>query len=94
MSLNIHMKELKNNNYLSTSEVATILGISRVAVFQKIQAGLIPAEKIGRNYAVRAEDITRALEGTLTEERKKDIDEAVKKIVGEYGETLKKLGRE
>lgn len=94
MSLNIHMKELNNNKYLSTSEVAKILGISRVAVFQKIKAGLIPAEKIGRNYAVKAEDLTKALEKTLTDERKNEIDVAVKKVVDEYGKTLRMLGRE
>ena len=88
------MKEQNKIKYLSTSDVAKILGISRVSVFNKIKAGLIPAEKIGRNYAVKAEDLTKALEGTLSEERKKDIDEAVKRIVKEYGETLKKLGRE
>jgi excisionase family DNA binding protein len=88
------MKEIKNTKYLSTSDVAKILGISRVAVFQKIKAGLIPAQKIGRNYAVKTEDISKALEGTLTEDRKKEIDEAVKKVVEEYGKTLQMLGRE
>lgn len=88
------MKEIKNTKYLSTSEVAKILGISRVAVFQKIKAGLIPAQKIGRNYAVKTEDITKALEGTLTEDRKMEIDEAIKKVVEEYGKTLQMLGRE
>ncbi len=88
------MKEINNNKYLSTSEVATILGISRVAVFQKIKAGLIPAEKIGRNYAVKVGDLTKALEKTLTEDRKKEIDEAVKKVVDEYGKTLRMLGKE
>jgi excisionase family DNA binding protein len=88
------MKEINNTKYLSTSEVAKILNISRVAVFQKIKAGLIPAQKIGRNYAVKAEDLTNALEGILTEDRKKEINKAVKKIVEEYGNTLRLLGRE
>ena len=88
------MKELNNNKYLSTSEVAKILGISRVAVFQKIKASLIPAEKIGRNYAVKIEDLTKALEKTLTDDRKNEIDAAVKKVVDEYGKTLRMLGRE
>ena len=35
--------------YLSTSEVAKILGISRIAVFKKIKSGEIKAEKKGRN---------------------------------------------
>lgn len=88
------MEKINDKKYLSTSEVAKMLGISRVAVFQKIKAGLIPAEKIGRNYAVLALNLTNALEGTLTDERKKEIDVAVKKVVDEYGETLRLLGRE
>ncbi len=88
------MKETTDKKYLSTSEVAKILGISRVAVFQKIKAGLIPAEKIGRNYAVLALNLTKALEYTLTDERKKEIETAVKKVVEEYGETLRLLGKE
>jgi len=88
------MKEIKNNKYLSSTEVAQILNISRIAVFNKIKAGLIPAEKIGRNYAIKAEDIAKALEGVLTEGRKEEIDAAVKKVVEEYGQTLRLLGRE
>lgn len=39
-------------NYLSTAELARILGISRVAVLKRIQKGSIPAVKIGRGYAI------------------------------------------
>jgi len=88
------MKELNNTKYLSTSEVAKILGISRVAVFQKIKAGIIPAEKIGRNYAVHADKITKALEGVINQKDKDQIDIAIKKVVDEYGETFRLLGKE
>lgn len=77
--------------YLSTTEVAKILGISREAVFKKIQKGQLPAIKIGRNYAIDPADLGLK-DSKLTEERKKRIEDAVKKIFKEYGEALKKLG--
>jgi excisionase family DNA binding protein len=41
----------------TTSEVAKLLGISRVAVFKKIKSGEIKAQKIGRNFAVYKKDL-------------------------------------
>lgn len=79
--------------YLSTLEVARILGISRVAVFKKIQSGELPATKIGRNYAIDPADIGLA-GGEPSEKRKTRIKEAVNKAFDEYGEALKKLGKE
>ena len=35
--------------YLSTTEVAKLLEVSRVTVFNRIKSGEIKAEKIGRN---------------------------------------------
>jgi len=77
--------------YLSTTEAAKKLGISRVAVFQKIKGGEIKAQKIGRNYAIPVNEINAYTKETLDEEAKKNIDEAVKRTVKEYGETLRKL---
>jgi excisionase family DNA binding protein len=91
-----------NNNdkkqYLSTAELAKALGISRVAVFKRIQKGQIPAEKIGRSYVIATEDAEAIINGSsaqhLTENQKTDITKAVKKTVKEYGETLRLLGKE
>ena len=38
--------------YYSVAEAARILGISRIAVFKKIQKGQMKAQKIGRSYAI------------------------------------------
>lgn len=81
-------------NLLSTSEVAKLLGISRIAVFKKIKAGEIKAQKIGRNFVIQKKDLPAILGKVLTESRKNLIEEAVKKTVREYGETLKLLGQE
>lgn len=84
--------------YVSVAELAKMLGISRIAVFKKIKKGLIPAEKIGRSYAIPTEHINDLVNNInpkiLTEEKKEEIKKAVSKVVKEYGETLRLLGKE
>jgi len=83
-----------NRQFLSTVEVAKILGISRIAVFKRIKAGEIKARKSGRNFVIARKDLPVILGRALTEERKKLIEAAVRKTVKEYGEALKLLGAE
>ena len=83
--------------YVSITELAKMLGISRVAVFKKIKKGQIPAERIGRSYAISMEHVNDIMQHgkstLLTEEKKAEIQKAVQKVIKEYGETLKLLGR-
>lgn len=78
--------------------MAKLLKISRVAVFNKIKKGQIPAEKIGRNYAIPYEFAEKILQevdvSVLTDEGKKEINKAIDKVIKEYGETLRLLGKE
>lgn len=84
--------------YISVAELAKILGVSRITVFNKIKKGQIPAEKIGRSYAISMENVNNIISGSnnevLTEDNKIEIQKAVEKVVKEYGETLKLLGKE
>lgn len=84
--------------YISVAELAKMLGVSRVAVFKRIQKGQIPAHKIGRSYAISMEDVAPLLAGTdigvLTDTEKSEIQQAVERVVKEYGEALKLLGKE
>ncbi|MCX6737682.1 MAG: helix-turn-helix domain-containing protein [Candidatus Parcubacteria bacterium] len=82
------------NKHYTVPELAKILGISRVAVFNKVKNGQIRAEKIGRNYVIMDEDITDILQKDLTAEDKAAIKKNVKKIWRDYGETLRLLGKE
>jgi excisionase family DNA binding protein len=82
------------NKYITIPQLAKILGISRIAVYKKVKKGQIKAVKIGRSYAIPQKYITNILGKELNEKDKKEIDEAVKKIVKEYGELLKLLGKE
>lgn len=82
------------NKYISISQLAKILGISRIAVYKKVRRGEIEAVRIGRSFAIHQKYIADILNKTLREENKKEIDNAVKKTVKEYGEVLRLLGRE
>lgn len=82
-----------SKKYLSTDEAAKILGISRIAVFKRIKNGTLPAQRIGRNYAIDPSALGLK-GGKLTDQTKRRIGEAVKKAVEEYGEALRKLGKE
>jgi excisionase family DNA binding protein len=60
-----------NQELLSTSEIAKILGMNRVAIFKKIKSDRLKAEKIGRNYVVKNKDLMELLGKTISEEKKK-----------------------
>lgn len=81
-------------DFVSTTEAAKILGVSRIAVFNKIRTGKIGAEKIGRNFIIRKNDVLRAAGELLTEPQKKNIDKAVSRAVRQYGGVFKRLGKE
>ena len=85
---------MAKNEYISIPQLAKILGISRIAVYKRVKKGQIKAIKVGRSFAIPKKDIVNILGRALTKDDKKEIDEAVKKTVKEYGEVLKLLGRE
>ncbi len=87
-------KNMKNKNYYTVKELADILGISRVAVFNKIKKGQIKAEKMGRNYIIYKKDIDNIISKELSDKDKNEIKKGVAKVIKEYGETLKMLGNE
>ncbi|OHA88134.1 MAG: hypothetical protein A2653_03125 [Candidatus Zambryskibacteria bacterium RIFCSPHIGHO2_01_FULL_43_25] len=84
----------KNAQYLTTAELARLLGVSRIAVFKKIRTGKIKGFKIGRNYVIPTEEFMTAVGTFISQEKKEEIRKIVKKAVDEYGETLKLLGEE
>lgn len=85
---------MDKSGYLTIPQLAKILGLSRIAVYNKVKKGQIKATKIGRNYAIDRKNVANILGKALADEDKKQIDAAVKKTVQEYGETLKLLGAE
>ena len=81
-------------DFVSTSEAARILGISRIAVFNKIKLGKIDAVKVGRNFVIRKKDVLKASGELLTSEQKRKINKAVERATRQYGEVFKRLGKE
>ncbi|MFH0829298.1 MAG: helix-turn-helix domain-containing protein [Candidatus Kerfeldbacteria bacterium] len=84
----------QNNQYLSTVEAASLLGMSRIAVYKKIKRGEIPAQRVGRNFVILKTDLGGIHNRTVTEEQKATIRDAVRCTVKEYGEALRLLGSE
>ena len=88
------MKGEKNSQFISTAELAKLLGISRITVFKKIKNGEIKATKVGRAFIIDKKDIPEIAGNALSEENKRGIEESVVKTIKEYGETLRLLGEE
>jgi len=82
---------MKDKKFLSTTELAKILGISRIAVYKKIKKGKIKAIKVGRNFVINKKNLGNILGAELTGKEKKEIEKAVKRVVKEYHETLRLL---
>ena len=85
---------MKANQYLSIAQLAKLLGISRIAVYNKVKKGQIKATKIGKAYAIYQKDIAFILGHDLMQKDKNKIIAAVKKTVHDYGDVLKMLGSE
>jgi len=79
---------------LTIPQLANRLGLSRVAVWNKVKRGEIPAAKVGRQYVISARDARVATGEELSPERKKWLQAAVDRVVREYGPVLKRLSRE
>lgn len=86
---------MQEKRFISTTELAVLMGVSRVAVFNKIKKGEIRAQKIGRNFVIDKNDLPAELIlENLQDANKEEIKRVVKKTVKEYGETLRLLGKE
>ena len=85
---------MENKDYLSLQEVAKILGISRIAVYKKVKKGDIKAIRAGRSFAVSRKYVDNIFGKELKSADKIEIDKAVKRTVKEYGEVLKRLGKD
>lgn len=83
---------MKDKRFLSTTQLAKILHVSRVAVYKKIKSGQIKAIKVGRNFVIDKKGLGGILDEKLGTKEKLEIKRAVKKTVKEYGETLRLLG--
>lgn len=87
-------KENQNDNFLTVKQLADILGISRIAVYNKIKRGQLVAKMIGKTFFISKDQLTGIINSNLSEEEKIKIKKGVNKVVRDYGDTLKMLGKE
>lgn len=43
---------METKQYVSTTELAKILGVSRIAIYKRVKKGQIKATRIGRSFAI------------------------------------------
>lgn len=55
-----------HTRFLTVGEVAAILRVSSMTVYRLINAGSLPAARIGRSFRVRQEDLDRYVAEHLT----------------------------
>ena len=75
-------------------ELARMLGVSRIAIYNRVKSGEIPATKVGRTYVITDKTVADILGRRVNAKGKRIISDAVRRTVDEYGEVLKKLSRE
>jgi excisionase family DNA binding protein len=45
------------SRYVTVAEVAALLRVSNMTVYRLVQAGQLPAVRVGRSYRIREEDV-------------------------------------
>lgn len=90
------MKEKMLHNekrYISVAEAAAETGYSRIHIVRLINSGQIKAQKIGRAYVIDKNSLP-SMFGNISNSEKKEINSAVDKVFKNYGDAIKKLGKE
>jgi excisionase family DNA binding protein len=54
------------SRYVTVAEVADQLRVSNMTVYRLVQAGQLPAVRVGRSYRIREEDVDHWLAGQYT----------------------------
>ncbi len=92
------MTKDEKKQYLSVTQVANLLGMSRQAVHKKIKNGEIKTIKIGHAFGISRDEVKRIVGDIyghmLSEDEKNKIDSIIDKTIKEYGDVLKWLGNE
>ncbi len=83
-----------NSLYISVAQLAALLGTTRDAVYKRINNGQIQYEKIAGRYLIPRKEFEGLVTKQLTDKIKAEIDKGVAKVVQDYGETLRLLGKE
>jgi excisionase family DNA binding protein len=90
----MEVSPMEQRKYMSVPQLAKILGVSRVTVYKWVKAGVIPATKVGKTYVITDKTINEILGKSVSPGAKRQIDEAVHRVVREYGRVLRRLAKE
>lgn len=85
------MKDRKMND-LTITKLADLLGVNRVTVYRKIKSGQIKAFMVANTYIIDDEEVLQVLNGKLSNDEKKKIENIVEIVNEQYSETLRLLG--
>jgi excisionase family DNA binding protein len=53
--------------FVTVGEVANLLRVSNMTVYRLVQAGQLPAIRVGRSYRIREDDVDKYLSAQYTE---------------------------
>ena len=53
--------------YLTVAEVASLLRVSNMTVYRLIEAGDLPAGRVGKSFRIREVDLDKYLAGAFTQ---------------------------
>jgi excisionase family DNA binding protein len=55
------------SRFVTVAEVADLLRVSNMTVYRLVQAGQLPAIRVGRSYRIREDDVDKYLASRYTE---------------------------
>ncbi|HEX9546089.1 MAG TPA: helix-turn-helix domain-containing protein [Acidimicrobiales bacterium] len=61
------MVKATESRFVTVAEVAKLLRVSNMTVYRLVQAGQLPAVRVGRSYRIREEDIDKYLAAQYTQ---------------------------
>ena len=65
--LSVAQEPFREARFVTVSEVAQLMRVSKMTVYRLIKQGDVPAVRIGRGYRMREEDVHRYLDSRYTE---------------------------
>jgi len=79
--------------FYSVNEAAELCGVSRMTISRWLKSGKINAETVGRTKLIPVSELAKCSKN-IPDDKRQEIEAAVKRVVEEYGETLKLLAKE
>lgn len=86
-----NMENIDKKGFFTTAEVAEMYKISRIAIFKRIKKGTLKAEKVGRNYIIKKEDIKDILDKLHEENILASVDGSENKSLSQISLNIREI---